>query len=472
MRDIVVPYRTAATHRSRRVTCRVIDGADYRLRETGRDRKRRDQSGPKNSIHALYFIALDFWLNLGRFRTSLEVLFSGETADFKLAFGPMQETSLLASARIGDVAAVEQLLQAGADPSLQDSSGRTALHYAVASRDAQMAACLLTYGADHRITDNDGVPALDAQYVPIEFLHHVRQRHRRFYSRGCNGDATDVVHKYAKELDRAGLVKVSGVMTDDTLAQMQSDFRRFIMELKVRVSRGGGTYSHYDEELHWRVDDQAFLTNNAFKYSATLARLCCHPTISGIANLYLGQPAYIQRGVGMRYFPAEGIDREMYAWHHDIEEQRVKMMILLTDVGENDQYMSYIAGSQKLYHPYAMFHDNVCTPDYCREHLGELEILKTIGQAGDVFLFDSNGAHRGNRFGNAAVRDAFFIEYTVDRCGTWGGDIKSKWFEGIDFNGRPNPFERMLTATKKWDQPMTRKETDWVINLPHLETWV
>lgn len=386
----------------------------------------------------------------------------------------MQGPSLLAAARFGDVALVEQLLQAGADPNIQDSSGRTALHYAVERCNAQMAACLLVYRADHRMADQQGVAALDLNHVSIELLHSIRQRHRRFYSRGCSATApvADDVRRYAQELERRGLVKLSGLVSSETLARMQSDFRRFIMELKVKISRGGGQYTHYDEELHWRVADFAYLTNNAFKYSPALVPLCCHPTISGVANLYLGQPAYIQRGVGMRYFPAEGIEREMYAWHHDIEEQRVKMMILLTDVGEHDQYMGYIAGSHKLYHPYDMFHENTCTPDYCREHLGELEILKTIGQAGDVFLFDSNGAHRGNRFGDAAVRDAFFIEYTVDKTGTWGGDIKPEWFEGIDFNGRPNPFERMLAATKKWDRPMTRKETDWVLNLPHVETWV
>jgi len=384
----------------------------------------------------------------------------------------MQRSSLFAAVCNGDVSILERLLQEGTDPNLQDESGRTALHHAVESRNAEMAACLLVYHADYRVADGQGITPLDTRFVPIEFLHSIRQRYQRFHKSGNGSDTvSDEVRTYASELHRRGFVKLSGVVSDETLAQMRRDFRRFVTELSVAVSRGGGLYHHYDEELHWRVDDKAYLTNNAFKYSRSLVKLCCHPTISGVANRYLGKPAYIQRGVGMRYFPADGIEREMYAWHHDIEEQRCKMMILLTDVGETDQFMSYVAGSHKLYHPFEMFHENTCTLDYCREHLGDLEILKTIGKAGDVFLFDSNGAHRGNRTSQGAIRDAFFIEYTVDKAGTWGGDIDPTIFEEIELQGH-NPFERMLGTEKRWAKPLTRKETDWVLTLTQPERWI
>jgi len=385
----------------------------------------------------------------------------------------MQPSSFLTAVQQGDVSTVERYLHEGADPNFQDASGRTALHYAVESRNAQMAACLLIYRANYRIVDNDGVAPLDSRFVPIELLHNIRQRYQRFHRNGNNGTEpiADDVRSYSEELDRRGLVKLSGLIPDDTLAQMRRDFQKFILELSVRIARGSGVYKHYDEELHWRAEDLAYVTNNAFKYSRALVRLCCHPTISGVANRYLGRPAYIQRGVAMRYLPADGIERDMFGWHHDIEEQRCKMMILLTDVAETDQFMSYIAGSHKLYHPYEMFHENTCSPDYCQQHLGVIEILKTTGKAGDIFLFDSNGAHRGNRSSKAAVRDAFFIEYTVDKSGTWGGDIDPQVFEGIALNG-PNPFERMLTSEKRWTQSLTRLETDWVLNLPRVESWI
>jgi hypothetical protein len=161
----------------------------------------------------------------------------------------------------------------------------------------------------------------------------------------------------------------------------------------------------------------------------------------------------------------------MFGWHHDLEDQRFKMMVLLTDLGEHDQYMSYVLGSQRLFHPYSMFSSNTCTLDYCREHLGEIEILNTTGKAGDIFLFDSNGAHRGNRRLEAATRDAFFVEYTTNQADVWGGDIPPEAF--ADFPaGEFNPFDWMMTALKKWSVPKTRQAPAWVDTLPNVATWI
>src|SRR5439155_16491644 len=111
-----------------------------------------------------------------------------------------------------------------------------------------------------------------------------------------------------------------------------------------------------------------------------------------VAHRYLGKTPWIKRGVAMRYLASSSADHAMFGWHHDLEDMRLKVMVLITDVSERDQTMSYVLGSHKLFHPLVMFLKNHCSLDYCRKHLGELEIYDTIGTAGDVLLFDSNVA--------------------------------------------------------------------------------
>ena len=118
-----------------------------------------------------------------------------------------------------------------------------------------------------------------------------------------------------------------------------------------------------------------------------------------------------------------------------------------------------------------MFLKNRCSLDYCRDHLGEIEIYDTIGKAGDVFLFDSNGVHRGNRRADASVRDALFIEYTADKSDIWGGDISPQIFAELPLHLH-NPFDWMLAVQPKWTLPVTRKASTWIENLPRVESWL
>ncbi len=381
--------------------------------------------------------------------------------------------ALLDAAGRGDAETVESLLQQGADPDVRSAQGETALHLAVGHGHAQAAACLLAYGADHRLVDQSGHTPLSLNYTNLSTLHAIRQRYHRFPTPDragatpCSQQAID----WAGELDRKGFLRLPGLIEPTMLACMQSDFEAFARNLEAKVARGEGCLQHYDDEEHWWPKDRAYVSNNAFKHSRQLVKFCCHEPLLEIANLYLGKVAYIQRGVAMRYLPSESTDNDMFGWHHDMEDMRLKVMILLTDVGEHDQYMSYVVGSHKIFHPLVMFLKNKCSLEYCRKQLGQIEIDHTIGRAGDVFLFDSNGAHRGNRRPQANIRDAFFVEYTADKSDIWGGDVPRDVFDDLPLRGA-NPFERMMAVEKKWNLPVTRKAPTWIENLPRVEAWL
>jgi hypothetical protein len=118
-----------------------------------------------------------------------------------------------------------------------------------------------------------------------------------------------------------------------------------------------------------------------------------------------------------------------------------------------------------------MFFENPCSLDYCRAHMPAVEVFDAVGSAGDVFIFDSNGAHRGNRSESADIRDVFMVEYTADTSHIWGGDVDRRVLDGLG-PMRANPFERLIAAKKVWEQPLTRRAPTWIENLPHVERWL
>jgi Ankyrin repeats (3 copies)/Phytanoyl-CoA dioxygenase (PhyH) len=382
-------------------------------------------------------------------------------------------TTLMALVKSGDTPAIVSLLKEGADVNEQDSRGRTALHYAVKCGQPQAAACLLAYGADHTIQDKQGNRPLSLEYTNVELLHALRQRYRRFIRSGgvSESETTEAVVHWLENLKQNGIVRISGLIRPDELVEMQREFDVFVKNLDNKMAAGDADFKHYDEEEHWWPKDHAYITNNAFKYSQQLIRFCCNPKLLEIARRFYGRDALIQRGVGMRYLSCERTDNNMFRWHHDMEEKRLKVMVLLTDVGEDDQCMSYALGTQKIFHPYRMFFSNACSLEYAGRHVDEIKIYDAVGKAGDVILFDTNGAHRGNRRPDAKVRDAFFVEFTTDTSNIWGGDIPANFFIDNPVSGA-NPFANMMSVPKKWDLPITRINPTWVTNLPYPERWL
>jgi hypothetical protein len=374
------------------------------------------------------------------------------------------------AAATGDTEGIERLLSAGADANAQNRYAWTALHHAVARSHPQAAALLLARGADPNLPDTHGRTALTLRFTTREMLHAIRQRYHRLPDADVAEPSSEVAKAWASELTRCGIVRVSGLISVSQLAELRAEFDEFIRNLDSRLARGEGTYRHYDEEEHLWANDQAYVTNNAFKYSRALARVCVNDILLEAARLYLGKRPFIQRGMAFRYLPISTTHSSQFDWHHDMQEKRFKIMILLTDVGDTDQYMSYAVGSHQLFHPYAMFRSNACSLDYVRRHLPRIEVYRATGKAGDVFLFDTNGAHRGNRSEGGRVRDVFLVEYSADRSYNFGGDVDPELARARS-EPDANPFQRLVAAPKKWEVPR-RRASSWVESLLRVESWL
>lgn len=385
-----------------------------------------------------------------------------------------RSAGILAAAARNDVAALRELLRGGQAPDVRDGTGRTALFVAVEGGHADAAACLLAYGAKPEATDEAGRAALDPERTPLSMLHAIRQRYQRFeiYGEDKLSAYPAALRARADELAARGILKLPGFVKPEALAGMQRGLEAFAGEVDAMLARGEGIKRHYDEELHWCPKDQAYISNNAFRYSRELVEFCFSPELLALADLYLGKPSFLSRGVATRYRPVESPEKRAFAWHHDMEEKRLKVLVLLTDVGETDQHMSYVAGSHAAYHPYEMFLENAYTLEVCRELLGGVEVVHTTGRAGDVFLFDSNGAHRGVRRAGGAVRDAYFVEFATNIDQVWGSDLDRDHIDSLAAKAGVNPFQQMLTAPKKWERTVQRTVTGWIESLPRLRAWL
>ncbi len=381
-------------------------------------------------------------------------------------------SALIIASRYGYSSIVKLLIEHNAKLDLQNRKGQTALHLAARQGHVELAATLLGRGADFRKEDAKGTTPFGTSRIKVETLHSIRQHYHRapWPTWADRRPQSAEGARILAELRKKGIVKLSGFIQQHELKQLVADFNQFVKSVQRQAEQGDGLFTSYDSEEHWRPNEEIYVSNNPFKYSAQLAKLCCREFVCDLANCYFGKPAFLQRGVAMRYLPREEMHKLQFGWHHDMEEKRFKMMILLSDVGENGQRMSYVNGTHKILHPYERFLKNTLDFEYCQKHVEQAEITDTIGSAGDVFFFDSNGMHRGNRT-LAATRDAVFVEYTSDTSNIWGCDIPNEFL-------KPNalgisPFQRMAEVKeKKWEMKTKRKTTTWALRLPQVESWI
>ncbi len=379
----------------------------------------------------------------------------------------------VSAARDGQIDRIAALLDQGCPIDARNARGQSALHMAARCGRVAVAAYLLARGASHETADDRGRRPLDSSNVDPETLHAIRQTYRRTAVLSDDRLATGFGPEgksWLDQLRRDGIVRIPGLVPAALLASMRAEFESFVAELDRRRARGAADKQGYDEEEHWWPADLAYVTNNAFKHSSSLTRFFCDPRLTALARSYYGRHAFITRGVAMRYLPLEERHNQMFGWHHDLEDRRLKALVLLTDLESSGQVMSYVKRSHTLRHPYRMFFRNRVELRYCERQLGPVEVFETTGQAGDVFFFDSNGVHRGNRRADAAVRDTFFIEYGIETSNIWGGDPPRDLVASLAVKDNA-PFAELLAAPRKWERPMTRKYPTWIENLHAVDTW-
>lgn len=376
--------------------------------------------------------------------------------------------SIFDAVRTGSTEDVQRLLAAGTDPNVVDELGRKPLHCAVDAEHYEIAALLLAYGGSHLPRDAEGNTPLSRSYIDEEGLHRIRQLYLRnpdpcFMQRSTD----DAVNTEAlNSLKENGFARLDSLLDRVAVKDLERDFSGFIRALDEKLLRGEGRKKNYDEEEHFWVDEKAYVSNNAFKYSHTLLELASSRTLCGLANAYFGKPAHVQRAMAYRYLPG-GAGGGMFSPHHDMQDKLLKVMILLTEIGDRDQYMVYYTGTHYRLRPYGNFFSNEV--DIGSE--AGTGIAHARGNPGDVILFDANGAHYARRDKDAPLRDVYILEYSADPAEVTGGTV-AEVFTGGKEADLPYPLSRMSRTVPRWAIPFIRRRTSWVETLPFPGLWL
>ena len=105
--------------------------------------------------------------------------------------------------------------------------------------------------------------------------------------------------------------------------------------------------------------------------------------------------------------------------------------------------MTYAEGTHHLFHPYQRFVHSRIQPEEFASYSHHAPVFKAMGKAGDMFLFDSNGLHSGNRSQAGHTRDIYLACYSTDPTCVWGLDIPQEALDSLSPQQKA-PLKRTL----------------------------
>lgn len=148
--------------------------------------------------------------------------------------------------------------------------------------------------------------------------------------------------------------------------------------------------------------------NNALLIDGLHAYLM-EPSVLEIIKGYLGHQARFDRLWCYRIpssMQQKGLSGE---WHHDRVGKRLKMFVLLHDVGMDDRPMQIVKGSHKVQQ--RKFGYRGSRLDVLGRSLDSNDISYVTGTKGDVIIFDTNSMHRADWSGGKGHRDVLSFEF-------------------------------------------------------------
>ncbi len=246
------------------------------------------------------------------------------------------------------------------------------------------------------------------------------------------------IKKATNDLSSEGFTILHEFIEGERLENLKSAFNEMAKTIEsiesgpIKLSPHGGLLHpqvFYPEQA-FDKDSQTTFSNNPFKYSREFLEVALDRNIITIIGGYIGKKFMLQQATAARCYPLEKTNFGSWQWHHDSWGRKVNVMVLLTDVTEADQYMSYMKCSHNIYHSYerTTINDRFTEEEVLK--LGDHKVVKCIGKAGTIFIFDANGFHRGNRT-LGATRDVLINQYTAGRY-LWPFEIPEKFMVNLN----------------------------------------
>jgi hypothetical protein len=254
------------------------------------------------------------------------------------------------------------------------------------------------------------------------------------------------------------------------LAELQRAFQTFIARLDAKAESFAsfeGDMTVVDE--YFDADSRQYSSNEPFTFSRALLEICLEPRLTSLIDCYLGKASYITQGVALRIEPNAKTGYSSFQWHHDAWGKRINMMILLTEVGERDQYMTYAKGSHLLRHSYDKYVNSRFSPEEFAARCSGLDVRNCYARPGDIYIFDSNGIHSGNRT-SGRIRDVFIVEYTRLTQTVWAHRIPPEFLAG--FSEEQVMRLQWILEQDRSKRSLAPPVNSWVDQLPRVDKWL
>ncbi len=256
--------------------------------------------------------------------------------------------------------------------------------------------------------------------------------------------SSSLLTKINLELREKGIVKIdskalSGYEDLKNFNRVTADFKELIAYIEnnppgpQKLAPAGYLPSTIYREWEVNKSGATVHAHDPFKFKPELLSLAIHPFILALLSKYFRRKFYLQQSIASRYYPMSPAEFGSFQWHHDGWGKKINVMILLSDVSDDDQYMTFVEGS----HRYIYNFDRCSNSRFTEEEVLNLfpnnSHKKCTGEAGTIYIFDSNGMHRGNRSLGRA-RDSLITSFNAGRY-IWDFELNS------GFKTRLNPLQ-------------------------------
>ena len=305
-------------------------------------------------------------------------------------------------------------------------------------------------------------------------LHPVRERLTRLPDPWfLMTNAEPLASPYREHLEalrRDGVTRLSGQVPPAALEALRRSFEEFTRRLDAATAtRAGDQEDVTESEEYFDAASRQYSSNEPFTFSRALLEVCLRPELTTLIDRYLGKTAYITQGVAYRIEPNPNTGFGSFQWHHDAWGKRINMMIILTEVGEGDQHMTYAKGSHLLRHGYDKYANSRFSQEEFTERCSRMEILNCYASPGDIYIFDSNGIHSGNRT-NGRTRDTFIIEYSRLAHTIWAHRIPPAFLQGFS-EKQLEPLSWILRQDRN-KRALAPAVNSWVGQLLRVDKWL
>lgn len=308
----------------------------------------------------------------------------------------------------------------------------------------------------------------------LSVLHPIRERRTRMPNLPFLLSAPALNEKmrgHLEELNRDGITKISGMISAPDLKSLQDSVDRFA----ARLDQQAPAFAKMDnEELsvlneYYSESARLYSSNEPFTFCPEIMPTCLNGDLVGLVDHYLGKPAQITQGVVTRMLSHPKSGFGSFQWHHDAWGKRVNVMIVLTKVAAEDQGMTFIKGSHKFRHPLRKYENSRFNDEEVKQSCDGMEVFRCVAEPGDIYVFDSNGIHSGNRT-QGRVRDTFIFCYTHLANTIWAHKVPAEYVAGYT----PEQL-RPLDWIRKQDRAvraLAPEINSWVGELPKIGKWL